>query len=80
MSRVSVERLQIREGMLVVGVDGSQIGKVKECRSTDFLVDRRLRRDVYVPFDAVQEITDDRVVLSIPGDAVSAMPWARPSL
>lgn len=77
---MAVERLQIREGMLVVGADGSQIGKVKECRSTDFLVNRRLKRDVYVPFDAIQEIMDDRVVLSIPGDAVSDMPWARPSL
>jgi hypothetical protein len=46
---------QINVGMDVVSLDGERIGKVKEVRPSEFLVDRQLARDLWVPFDAVIE-------------------------
>jgi hypothetical protein len=46
---------QINVGMDVVSLDGERIGKVKEVRQSEFLVDRQLARDLWVPFDAVIE-------------------------
>jgi hypothetical protein len=46
---------QIKVGMDVVGIDGERIGKVKEVRQSDFLVDRPVARDMWVPFSAVLE-------------------------
>src|SRR5918912_2583051 len=71
---------QIRQGMAVVGSDAGQVGQVKEVRSADFLVDRRGRRDVYVPFDAIQETTGDRITLNLPADQVDDMAWEKPPL
>ena len=44
---------QMRTGMMVYGTNGHELGLVKEVRSNDFLVDRSLRHDVYVPFNAI---------------------------
>jgi ferritin-like metal-binding protein YciE len=71
---------QLRQGMAVVGSDASQVGQVKEVRSADFLVDRPRQRDVYVPFDAIQKTTGDRIMLNIPADRVEDMVWEKPSL
>jgi hypothetical protein len=46
---------QIHPGMEVVGIDGESVGKVKEVREGEFLVDRPLARDVWVPFASVLE-------------------------
>jgi hypothetical protein len=46
---------QINVGMDVVSLDGERIGKVKEVSQSEFLVDRQLARDLWVPFDAVIE-------------------------
>ena len=46
---------QINVGMDVVSLDGERIGKVKEVRPSEFLVDQQLARDLWVPFDAVIE-------------------------
>jgi len=46
---------QIHPGMDVVSIDGQRIGKVKHVREADFLIDRPLARDVWVPFTAVVE-------------------------
>jgi hypothetical protein len=48
-------RDQIHAGMDVVSIDGEHIGKVKEVRDIDFLVDRPLARDLWVPFSSVLE-------------------------
>ena len=71
---------QIRQGMTVVGSDAGQVGKVKDVRDADFLVDRRGRRDVYAPFDAIQETTGDRIMLNVPADQVEDMAWEKPPL
>ncbi len=66
----------INEGMEVIGSDGRRIGEVKEIREKDFLVDRRMARDVYVPFSAVAK-SDRGIVLDIASDKVDATDWER---
>src|SRR4030088_2741968 len=46
---------QIHPGMDVVAIDGEHIGKVKEVREGEFLIDRPLARDLWVPFSSVLE-------------------------
>ena len=70
----------LQEGMEVVGSDGNRVGRVKEVRDSDFLVDRSPQRDVYVPFDAVQAVVDGRVVLNVPAGQVGYTDWPNPAL
>jgi hypothetical protein len=39
--------------MPVLSVDGEPIGTVKEIRAADFLVDRPMARDLWIPFSYV---------------------------
>lgn len=71
---------QVSHGMEVVGVDGQYVGRLKEMRLADILVDRRLRRDVYVPFAAIQGVRGAAVVLTVPAAAVDQMDWPQPPL
>jgi hypothetical protein len=41
--------------MGVVSIDGEHIGKVKEVREGEFLIDRPLAHDLWAPFTAVVE-------------------------
>ncbi len=59
----NVERPQVQAGMHVVGRDHEPIGRVKEVRADDFLIDRPMQPDVYVPFRLVQGVADGEVVL-----------------
>jgi len=67
---------QPMEGMAVIGSDMQRVGQVSSIRTTDFGVDRPLQPDVYVPFDAIAEVTDDAVVLTITAAQVDDMFWA----
>jgi hypothetical protein len=49
---------QIEVGMDVLGVDGENVGRVKEVRSDDFLLARPMARDLYVPFQFVLSVPD----------------------
>ena len=69
---------QVRESMTVVGADDAHIGVVKEVRASNFLVDRRMARDIYVPFTAIQSITNDRVMLTVNGGDVNNQGWPNP--
>lgn len=71
---------QLRPGMGVIGSDSGSIGKVRDVRDNDFLVDLPMQRDVYVPFDAIQEVIVDRITLNIPADQVNKMGWPNPPL
>jgi hypothetical protein len=51
-------RGQIEIGMQVTSIDGEPIGKVKEVGEAEFLVDRPLARDLWVPFGAVLATED----------------------
>ena len=45
---------RIQPGMVVLGADAEVIGRVKQVGAEDFLVDRELQTDVYVPFATVR--------------------------
>lgn len=71
---------QVNVGMQVVGTDGGNIGTVKEVRDNDFLVNIPKHRDVYVPYNAVQNVTGNTVALNIPSNQINNMGWPNPSL
>jgi ferritin-like metal-binding protein YciE len=73
-------RTQMQQGMEVVGQDLGSIGIVKDMRDGDFLVDRKMQRDVYVPYNAIQNIDGGRAVLNIPTGQVDNMGWQNPPL
>ena len=58
----------------------ARIGTVKAVRSTDLLVDRRLARDIDVPFDAIAAVGGERVTLTRPAAEVNARDWTNPPL
>ncbi len=66
--------------MQVVGSDASNVGTVKEVRNNDFLVNIPMQRDVYVPYNAVQNVTGNTVALNIPSNQVNNMGWPNPSI
>ena len=49
---------QVHVGMEVVSIDGVTLGKVKEVRADDFLLDRPLARDLYIPYRFVMGAED----------------------
>jgi hypothetical protein len=68
------------EGLPVLGADEVHVGRLKQVRQADLLVDRALRRDVYVPFEAIADVRGEGIVLTIPADQVDSMNWSHPSL
>ncbi len=73
-------RGQIHAGMEVYGANGGMVGHVKEVRSADMWIDRSLQRDVYVPFDAVQDVVNGQVFLNVLTGHVGDMGWDRPTI
>ena len=77
---------QIHVGMNVLSVDGQPIGRVKEVRADDFLVDRPVARDVYVPYqfilalpDRTEELRGGAIVrLNISAAHVDEQHWQHP--
>jgi hypothetical protein len=69
----------VRIGMEVVGRDGSHVGEVKQVRSNDFLADRPMARDVYIPFSAAQ-INQGQIRLNVRADEVDNQGWEMPEL
>jgi hypothetical protein len=69
----------VRVGMEVIGRDGEHVGEVKEVRANDFLVDRPMARDVYVPFSACQT-TRGQIRLNVRADEVDQQNWEMPDL
>jgi hypothetical protein len=49
---------QVQVGMDVMSIDGHPVGTVKEVRANDFLLDRPLARDLFVPFSFVLAAED----------------------
>ncbi len=68
----------VRVGMEVVDAQGHHMGKVKAVRASDFVVDRRFRRDIALPFQAIQ-MTGERVVLNVPAKDATKIDWSQPS-
>jgi hypothetical protein len=76
----SVSGGSLSHGMAVVGIDGDEIGRVKEVGQNEFLLDRPMGRDLYVPMRYVQNTLNDRVVLTIPGSQIDKTDWRSPEL
>ena len=77
---------QIQLGMEVTSLDGERVGKVKEVGAREFLIDRPLARDLWVPFEAVLATEDytgnmrgpvqpTAVVLNVSAAHVDAQDW-----
>lgn len=67
-------------GMDVFGIDRRPVGRVKTVYARYLLIDRTAQRDVYVPFEAIQALWHNQIVLDIPAGQVDAMHWLRPPL
>lgn len=74
------QNVTVTEGMDVAGADGVVVGQVKGANPSALLVDRALRRDVYVPFEAIDAVRDNRIILTIPAAGVDHMHWPHPDL
>ncbi len=72
-------RSPIRTGMRVVGEDGQQVGQVRDVHDFDFIMTRPGKPPLYVPFEAVEQVSDDLVVLNIPANRVDTEDWAEAS-
>ena len=74
---------QIEIGMDVLGVDGHSVGRVKEVRDGDFLLDRPMAHDLYVPYQFVLSVPDrgekparpTEVVLTLTEDQLDKQDW-----
>lgn len=74
---------QVSHDMDVLGVDGVRVGDLKAVRTAEaaILVRRPLlQRDLYVPVDAIKEVHNGAIVLTIPADQVDHMDWPHPPL
>ncbi len=80
----------IHVGMEVMSIDGHVVGKVKEVRAKDFLLDRPLARDLYIPFSFVLATEDyggsfrrgpteqTEVVLTVSEEHLEKQGWPHP--
>jgi hypothetical protein len=54
-------------GAEVLGSDGERLGDLEEVGDADFLVSRKLRRNLRLPVSLVREVTsDNKIVLDLP--------------
>jgi osmotically-inducible protein OsmY len=70
---------RMHAGMNVYGRDGGFLGRVKLVREQDFLLDRPMARDYYVPFSAVRRTNGD-IMLWITRDEIHTQHWEKPPL
>ena len=76
---------QIDVGMDVLGVDGQSVGRVKEVRGADFLLERPLAHDLFVPYQFVLSVPDQgekprrpmEVVLTVSAAHLESQDWER---
>jgi hypothetical protein len=78
---------QVLVDMNVSSIDGERLGKVKEVQPGEFLLDRPMARDLWVPYSAVLAAEErsgtfrrgptvpDEVVLSISAAHIDAQNW-----
>ncbi len=70
-------RNEFRPGMEVVDKDDKHVGMVKDIRDGDFLLDRPMARDIYVPFRDCH-IFDGKVHLDVASDQIENQGWMMP--
>src|SRR5437879_5148415 len=77
---------QIEIGMDVLGVDGQNVGRVKEVRANDFLLDRPVARDLYVPYQVImtvqrhgeKPVKGNALVLNVSAAHLDSQGWEHP--
>lgn len=62
--------------MEVFDRNGTSVGQVKEVREADFLVERRMQRDIYIPFEAIDRVGNE-VTLTVEKDRIDDMGWQK---
>jgi hypothetical protein len=72
--------VHVMPGMEVVGWDNEHVGTVKAVRARDFLLQRRLNRDLYVPLRAIRQVQGAQVMLIVGSGEVDTMNWPCPPL
>jgi hypothetical protein len=65
----------VPDGTAVLGSDGRLVGHLKEIGLTSIRVERLLRRDIFVPFKFIADVTGEGIVLTIPAENVDRMHW-----
>lgn len=69
-------RNYVQPGMRVVGADGEDVGTVTKLRVDGFLTTNPPNGEANVPYDSIQNVLGDEIVLNIPvgqvGNGVSA--------
>ena len=70
----------VPRGIPVIGSDRRTVGRLKTIERATILVDRPRRRDVYIPFEFIADVTREGIVLTIPAAQVDRMRWQHPSL
>ena len=62
---MSTDPVQVRPGMEVMDSSAERVGRVTEVHEDGFLVERTSRSAIAIPFDAVQGLASDRVMLNL---------------
>ncbi len=75
----NTQRGDIKPGMDVIDSQGGSIGTVKELRDNDFLLDRPLARDVYIPFSACN-VSGGQVRLNLRAIDIDKQDWPLPEI
>lgn len=57
------EHPELHVGMDVIAMNGECVGTIKEIKEEDFRVDRPRRRDLSLPFSAIERVEDNQVIL-----------------
>jgi hypothetical protein len=70
----------VPKGIPVIGSDRRTVGRLKTVERATILVDRPRRRDMYIPFEFIADVTRQGIVLTIPAAQVDRMRWQHPSL
>ena len=66
-------RSSVRPGLPVAGLDGQDIGLIREVHDTYLRVARDGQPDLRVPFEAVLDVTGNRVMLNLNADRLEGM-------
>jgi hypothetical protein len=74
------ERIAPARGADVFDAFGEPAGRVNIVREHDFLLDRPLARDVFVPFEAIRWPGRVTLRISVPNAHIGAMGWERPKI
>jgi hypothetical protein len=75
----AAQRPRFREGMDVIDTKGNFIGRIKAVRESDFLVDRSMARDLYIPNTTVKS-AENQIVLSVDEDQLESMDLPKPDI